>query len=231
MFNFFCKPKKLYKLSEIKSLNVSITKLRQEVKIAVIDDQKFAPIDNLRRLSFDITYFPDISSLDQIKNYPIVICDIKGIGKEFGAKYEGAFVISEIKKSYPDKYVIAYSTASYGLDIAEFIQKADIVSSKGATVEEWSSILENAIKNISDASARWKKIRWSLLDNGIELSDLLELEQKYILSILNSTNEMDYNNVLSNINNNIIIDIVKDFSSTALVEILKYYALGESNGG
>lgn len=228
MLCFFSKPKaKIYKLSEVKSLNVSITKLRQEVKIAVIDDQKFAPIDNLRRLGFDITYFQDVSSLEQIKTYPIIICDIKGVGKEFGAKYEGAFVISEIKKSYPDKYVIAYSTASYGLDIAEFIQKADVVSSKGATVEEWSSILESAVKNISDASARWKKTRLSLLDNGIELSDLLDLEQKYILSILNSKNEMIDNNALNNIDNNIIVDIIKAFSSTALVEILKYYTLGD----
>ena len=225
MFNFF-KKKKIYKLSEIKVLNTSIQKLKKEIKIAVIDDQDFPPTNNLRNLGFNIITFKDISTLEQVKEYPVIICDIKGIGKEFGGKYEGAFVISELRKSYPDKYIISYSTSSYDLDISSFIQKSDVIASKGATIEEWSSILEKAIKDTSNASIRWKKTRESLLNNDIELSDLLDLEQKYILSINNSKNEMQDTSVLENIHNDLIIDIVKEFTSSALVEILKYYTLG-----
>ena len=156
MFNFF-KKKKIYKLSEIKVLNTSIQKLKKEIKIAVIDDQDFPPTNNLRNLGFNIITFKDISTLEQVKEYPVIICDIKGIGKEFGGKYEGAFVISELRKSYPDKYIISYSTSSYDLDISSFIQKSDVIASKGATIEEWSSILEKAIKDTSNASIRWKK--------------------------------------------------------------------------
>lgn len=225
MFNFF-KKKKIYKLSEIKVLNTSIQKLKKEIKIAVIDDQDFPPTNNLRNLGFNIITFKDISTLEQVKEYPVIICDIKGIGKEFGGKYEGAFVISELRKSYPDKYIISYSTSSYDLDISSFIQKSDVIASKGATIEEWSSILEKAIKDTSNASIRWKKTRESLLNNDIELSDLLDLEQKYILSINNSKNEMQDTSLLENIHNDLIIDIVKEFTSSALVEILKYYTLG-----
>ena len=225
MFNFF-KKKKIYKLSEIKVLNTSIQKLKKEIKIAVIDDQDFPPTNNLRNLGFNIITFKDISTLEQVKEYPVIICDIKGIGKEFGGKYEGAFVISELRKSYPDKYIISYSTSSYDLDISSFIQKSDVIASKGATIEEWSSILEKAIKDTSNASIRWKKTRESLLNNDIELSDLLDLEQKYILSINNSKNEMQDTSLLENIHNYLIIDIVKEFTSSALVEILKYYTLG-----
>ena len=225
MFNFL-KKKKIYKLSEIKVLNTSIKKLKKEIKIAVIDDQDFPPTNNLRNLGFNIIPFKDISTLEQVKEYPVIICDIKGIGKEFGGKYEGAFVISELRKSYPDKYIISYSTSSYDLDISSFIQKSDVIASKGATIEEWSSILEKAIKDTSNASIRWKKTRESLLNNDIELSDLLDLEQKYILSINNSKNEMQDTSLLENIHNNLIIDIVKEFTSSALVEILKYYTLG-----
>ena len=225
MFNFF-KKKKIYKLSEIKVLNTSIQKLKKEIKIAVIDDQDFPPTNNLRNLGFNIITFKDISTLEQVKEYPVIICDIKGIGKEFGGKYEGAFVISELRKSYPDKYIISYSTSSYDLDISSFIQKSDVIASKGAKIEEWSSILEKAIKDTSNASIRWKKTRESLLNNDIELSDLLDLEQKYILSINNSKNEMQDTSLLENIHNDLIIDIVKEFTSSALVEILKYYTLG-----
>lgn len=220
------KKKKIYKLSEIKKLNVSIQKLKKEIKIAVIDDQDFPPINNLKNLGFNITTFKDISSLDQVKEYPVIICDIRGIGLEFDGKYEGAFVISELRKTYPDKYIIAYSTASYNLDIASFIEKSDVIASKGATVEEWSALLEKAIKYTSDASIRWKKTRESLLNNDIELADLLELEQKYILSINNSKNEMKELGLLNNINNDLIVDIIKEFTSSALIEILKYYTLG-----
>lgn len=225
MFNFL-KKKKIYKLSEIKVLNTSIQKLKKEIKIAVIDDQDFPPTNNLRNLGFNIIPFKDISTLEQVKEYPVIICDIKGIGKEFGGKYEGAFVISELRKSYPDKYIISYSTSSYDLDISSFIQKSDVIASKGATIEEWSSILEKAIKDTSNASIRWKKTRESLLNNDIELSDLLDLEQKYILSINNSKNEMQDTSLLENIHNDLIIDIVKEFTSSALIEILKYYTLG-----
>lgn len=225
MFNFL-KKKKIYKLSEIKVLNTSIQKLKKEIKIAVIDDQDFPPTNNLRNLGFNINTFKDISTLEQVKEYPVIICDIKGIGKEFGGKYEGAFVISELRKIYPDKYIISYSTSSYDLDISSFIQKSDVIASKGATIEEWSSILEKAIKDTSNASIRWKKTRESLLNNDIELSDLLDLEQKYILSINNSKNEMQDTSLLENIHNDLIIDIVKEFTSSALVEILKYYTLG-----
>lgn len=225
MLNLFRK-KKIYKLAEIKNLNVSIQKLKKEIKIAAIDDQDFPPMNNLKNLGFNITIFKDISTLDLVKEYPVIICDIRGVGKEFGGKYEGALVISELRKNYPDKYIIAYSTESYSLDIASFIQKSDVIASKGATVEEWSSILEKAIKDTSNASIRWKKTRESLLNNDIELSDLLELEQKYILSINNSKNEMENMELLNNINNNLIIDIIKGFTSSALVEILKYYTLG-----
>jgi len=225
MFNFL-KKKKIYKLSEIKVLNTSIQKLKKEIKIAVIDDQDFPPTNNLKNLGFNIIPFKDISALEQVKEYPVIICDIKGIGKDFGGKYEGAFVISELRKSYPDKYIISYSTSSYDLDISSFIQKSDVIASKGATIEEWSSILEKAIKDTSNASIRWKKTRESLLNNDIELSDLLDLEQKYILSINNSKNEMQDTSLLENIHNDLIIDIVKEFTSSALVEILKYYTLG-----
>ncbi|HDR0634928.1 hypothetical protein [Pasteurella multocida] len=228
MFDWFKKKEKIHKLIEIKSLNISIQKLKKEIKIAIIDDQNFPPKNKLQNLGFNITYFKDISSLDLIKDFPVIICDIKGIGQEFGGKYEGAFVISEIRKTYPDKYIIAYSTESYGLEIASFIQKADIIASKGATVEEWSSILEKAIKHTSDASIRWKKTRASLLDNGIELSDLLELEQKYILSINNGKNEMEDTSILNRIENSLILDIIKGFISSALIEILKYYTLGKN---
>ncbi|MGC6378042.1 hypothetical protein ACNO7L_09600, partial [Bisgaard Taxon 45] len=64
MFDWFKKKEKIHKLIEIKSLNISIQKLKKEIKIAIIDDQNFPPKNKLQNLGFNITYFKDISSLD-----------------------------------------------------------------------------------------------------------------------------------------------------------------------
>ena len=81
---------------------------------------------------------------------------------------------------------------------------------------------------MSNPKIRWKKIRQSLLDYDIELSDLMLLEQSYIRAVLlNNINEMPSNSELPDIlDSELMIDIVKDFISGSLVEVLKYYFSG-----
>mgnify|MGYP000250864002 CR=1 FL=1 len=227
MFNFFKKNKE-YKLADIKTPNINLDKLKEQTKIAAIDDNGFIALNNLKNLGFKITEFQDISSLDIIADYPVIICDIKGVGKSFGADSEGAFLIHEIKRKYPDKYIIAYSTASFGIKNTKFLQKADVSLQKETTTEQWSEVLEKALKEVSNPKIRWKKIRQSLLDYDIELSDLMLLEQSYIRAVLlNNINEMPSNSELPDIlDSELMIDIVKDFISGSLVEVLKYYFSG-----
>lgn len=184
----------------------------------------------MENLGFKITEFPDISRLEIIADYPVIICDIKGVGKSFGADSEGAFLIHEIKRKYPDKYIIAYSTASFGIKDTKFLKKADVSLQKETTTEQWSEVLEKALEEVSNPKIRWIKIRQSLLDYNIELSDLMILEQSYIRSVLyNNINEMPSNSELENIlDSEIMIDIIKDFISGSLVEVLKYYFSGSN---
>lgn len=90
-------------------LNTKIIDNRSRFPIVVIDDKDFTPMKNLQRYNFSVTHFDDISSIDSIYRYPIVLCDLHGVGASLGSRLQGAQVIREIKKNYPEKYVIAYT--------------------------------------------------------------------------------------------------------------------------
>jgi hypothetical protein len=87
---------------------------RAQVKIGVVDDQVFTPQvftpkSNLENSGYKIDYLGDISSVDKIAPYHITLCDLQGVGTALDAKKQGAFIIREIKRNYPEKFVVAYT--------------------------------------------------------------------------------------------------------------------------
>lgn len=123
---------------------------RGRFPIVLIDDKEFTPINNLRRYNFNITQFNDLQSMDAVSRYPIVLSDLLGVGLSFGPRLQGAQVIKEIKKNYPDKYVIAY-TGGGSSEISELaISFSDQYLKKDADIEEWCELLDEAIMQISN---------------------------------------------------------------------------------
>lgn len=223
MFEFFRKKtqERIYKLSEIKSENKNPQSLRRSHDMAVIDDEPFSQSQQLRNIGFSIIEVGDINNLKSIESYPIVICDIQGVGKAFGSTVEGAYVISEIRKQYPDKYIIAYSTNSFNMGYQSYINKADLSLSKANTIQEWTEILDGAVDVISDPKRRWVRMRGELLASGMELYDIFNLEQSYIKSVIEKSEEP-----LSEKCNSLeldprIKDLMSTFITTALSEIIK----------
>lgn len=74
---------------------------RCNFKIAIIDDEDFYYKEQLSRLGFNITKYDDIQDLNMLASYDLIISDIKGVGKYFDSEFEGAFLLSELKKMYP----------------------------------------------------------------------------------------------------------------------------------
>ena len=101
-------------INEIKYLKYSINSSdRVKIPIAVIDDELFNYKDLLRDYGFSITHFEDINDIKIVEAYPIVICDIKGVGKFLNSKLEGAQLISEIKKMNLNVYFILRNVKRY----------------------------------------------------------------------------------------------------------------------
>jgi len=102
---------------------------------------------------------------------------VNGVGTDLSASTQGAYIIDEIKKSYPEKVVIAYTAGSSQSKLVNLAkQRADFDLRKDASVEEWRDLLDEIVKDICNPISTWKKERIRLLNSGVELGDLVKIE-------------------------------------------------------
>ena len=59
---------------------------RKLVPIAVIDDETFAPAQNLENNGYVIEIIGDLKSISQILEYNIILCDLQGVGRLLNAR-------------------------------------------------------------------------------------------------------------------------------------------------
>lgn len=162
----------------------SPTELRQSVKIAVIDDQPFSPEHNLKNNQFQIATYTDIHKIEQVSEYPIILCDLQGVGAHLSSDMQGAYLIEEIKRNYPEKIVIAYTGGSSNSNISKRASiAADDYLRKDIPIEDWRETLDKHIKNLSDPLYVWRKFRARLIHADITPLELLKLEDAFVRNI------------------------------------------------
>jgi len=160
---------------------------RHAVRIAVIDDQPFAPQANLNAYHYNIRPVGDIRSVDQIKDYDLILCDILGVGLSFNDSLQGASLIAEIKRVYPEKWVVAYTGATLNQSATrEAKSVADALIKKDVDIKEWVDKLDNYIDLILDPQMVWSRVRSDLVNRGVGTKDILLLEDAFVSSILRS---------------------------------------------
>lgn len=208
-------------LASISRRTPSLDDAKSKIEIAVIDDNPFEPKEALLTHKFRLTELgPDIRSTDQISTYPIVICDVSGVAMAYGSELGGAHLTSEIKKVYPDKYVIAYTGMTYSTKMSTALSKADKIIEKDASIENWVQQLEEAIRQINTPINRWIRLRKVLLEEEVELFDVLKLEQAFIKSVSENDSKS-----LERAANSLSIkhetrDLILKFSATALANLV-----------
>lgn len=162
----------------------SPAELRNKVDIVAIDDNDFHPETNLRNAGFNIKSIRDIQLISDVEPFSIILCDLNGVGTSLSTDTQGAYVIEEIKSRYPEKIVIAYTANPSTSRLAKRARiAADGYIKKDDSIEEWRDLLDNKIRYISNPIEAWKQLRLRLLARGIELSDLLRLEQIVLKNI------------------------------------------------
>jgi hypothetical protein len=128
--------------------------------------------------------FKDIQNLDVVRRYPVVLCDLDGVGKTLNPKQQGAFVVSEIKKNFPEKKVIAYTGGGRPELVGMIVSYADGFVKKDAGVDEWVEKLDRAILDIVNPAYIWRGYRARLLDAGVSPYQLAELEDLFVLKAI-----------------------------------------------
>lgn len=176
---------------EIKDFAVKVAHLQSEqsrrsaVPIAVIDDQPFAAQTNLQSYGYNISQIGDIKSLGEVARYPLILCDIMGVGRHFDSKLQGASLISEIKKGYPEKIVIAYTGAGLSERAVKVAgERSDKIVKKDIDIEELVEILDGATRLAVDPHVVWNKVRARFIEMDVDTKDILRLEDGYVRSVL-----------------------------------------------
>lgn len=132
-----------------------------------------------------------------LSDYQIVISDIDGVGQSFSSEYQGAYIIKELKRLFPDKYLIAMSSKIYNLSFTEILSNADVKINRDVNVDIVSEKLNIAIKEISSVKNRWLRVRAQLInEHFIDLYDVWSMEQDVIKSILTKENKIDSDKIV-----------------------------------
>ncbi|MEP3113268.1 hypothetical protein [Nisaea sp.] len=159
--------------------------IRKSVNIAIIDDEKFQAFNNLTSYGYKITELSDITSVLDIADYDIILCDLMGIGHNFDRTIGGASIIKEIKANYPTKFVIAYTGARQNsIESSSAKKYADGFLKKDADLTRWSEELDKFIEISIDPYKMWLIARRGLLDCEIDLRDIVRIESAYVISVL-----------------------------------------------
>lgn len=218
MFLYVGEPERL---SSIGQEAISMAEAKRSVEIAVLDDNAFSPKEALLNHKFQINELgPDIRSLDQISVFPIVICDVGGVGRAFGSSLEGAHLVQEIRKTYPDKFLMAYTGMTYSLAMTNALTAADKRMEKDASIDAWIQTLEIGINEVINPRNRWIRMRRALLERGVEIFDVLRLEQAFIKSVKRSKPDILANEARSLGVGQEVKDLVIKFSATAVAGLI-----------
>jgi hypothetical protein len=218
MFITFGSPQKLASLNDGIGVN---GQERRRARIAVIDDEPFTRADSLRASGFDLIEIGDIKSIDMIVGYPVVICDIRGVGTAFQSRFEGAHVLAEIRATYPDKYLIAFTGMTYDATYNSKLAKADVSATKDMDAEAWTQILSTAVKEVSDPVRRWLRFRKHVLESNVDLYSVFKLEQAFIKSIERKDQSYLTNETASGPFSKETKELVMTFAATAVSQLIQ----------
>lgn len=160
---------------------------RAAISIGVIDDEQFYPQNNLENAGYKITILGNPNNIDVTAPHQIILCDLKGVGFGSSSGTQGALLIKEVKRQYPEKYVMAYSgeIASSPL-VRQAKSESDGFIKKDADLEAWIQALDPIIDKSLDPLSVWQRVRLSMVQRGIDTLSILKSEDAYVRSFLSS---------------------------------------------
>jgi len=211
---------KVMELSELQDVTPLLDNYRSSISLLCIDDQGLEYEEILRKHDFNIKVIKDIHDIKAVSDYPIVICDIKGVGKTFGSQYEGGHVIEEIKKNYPEKVLIAYTGHQFDARYNKFFSMCDFTLTKDVDSDTWIELLDQTIKKVISPVEQWKRIRNYLYNNGVSTKKVFELEQEYINAIISKDkNKFGTQKTIHGLSPN-VQSVINGFISSILFKLL-----------
>ena len=170
---------------------ITLSQLKRNTEILVIDDDEFVYLESLKKIEYHIEHRTDIQGLKDVAEYDIILCDIRGVGKFLRSPYEGAYLVKQIKEKYPNKIVISYTANDYDPKFQEYLAYADATIPKGTALEDWDAMLTQMLNELVDPVKQWEKARNALLAAGVSTVMVAQYESQYVKAVKNG----DYNSL------------------------------------
>ena len=196
---------------------------RGRIRIGVIDDQPFEAAKNLRNYGYDIIELKDVQDVRVVEGYPIILCDLMGVGSAFDQEMQGASLIKEIRRNYPVAVIAAYTGSPGSSEItkrAKFF--ADGFIQKDADLEAWTEQLDALIKLAVDPREIWRRTRVALIEEGTSTKQLLSLEDAFVRSV--NSRDASFTKVTALVDRGVVAgttaDIVKGVISSGIFALL-----------
>ena len=176
---------KTYSISDLNNAKTALSKIniRNKVPILIIDDEGFSHAEKLANEGYSLKCITSIEALETASEYPIVICDIKGVGTQYDSEKGGLCVVRELKKKYPFKKYAVYSGNDYKLDDLNNLDGVSRIP-KTTDLETWRSYFDDLIDSAVSPIENWKILRTFLLNNDVSLLEVLKLENSFVYTCL-----------------------------------------------
>lgn len=161
---------------------------REKIRICVIDDEGFDnKLEQLSKLGYkDIQIMYSFDSIDALKDYDVILCDMDGVGKLLDSEKQGLAVAEQLRIKYPLKKIFIYSGKSlegYGKlpDGVEYV-------SKQLSANELSKFLDNKCSYFWDPVESWDYLFEMMVNSKLSAKTIAVIEDRYVSSILEKTN-------------------------------------------
>lgn len=186
-------------------MNMSDKDKIEKTKILIIDDDELELEKTLRRIGYNVTWKQDIDVLNDVEDYPIIICDYKGVGRNFKSEFEGLNLSKLIKEKYPEKILYLLSAASFNPKANSCIKYLDEFVLKGEEDKIIEYIKEDSDK-LFDSKEKWIRYKEILKSKGIKEKDIFRLEDLYVRSCIENKDILSSNTLFKKINMNLNIN-------------------------
>ncbi len=202
MFKFFMKNKvnnvnlkdflTIDNLKKYKSKMTSINIMnRKQVKILFIDDGGFdtEPLSKLGYKDINVEY--EFKDMTMFEPYDVIFCDINDVAKNIYPVGQGAELASEIKRTYPDKFVIIFSAQNQKPSFVKYYEDVDAVIDKVSDQRTFQNVIDRYIAIQNDPIAYWENLEKAMLKQKLNKVYISKLEHFYVCSFIDNKNYVE----------------------------------------
>lgn len=172
---------------------------RKEIKVCFIDDKGYDKNNFTSTGYIDVDVKTEFTNSNDFAAYHIIVCDIDGVGIKIDNKKQGLAVAETLKKAFPDKIIMTFSSKNPYAYAEKFNEIADGYFNKLCTPAEIANELDKKAIIYFDEIAAWKHFENELRRDEISNKTIAFMEDLYVRSLLKKENLFNEKNVQKDI--------------------------------